>query len=419
MNLPNAAPVSGAERIEALDVLRGFAVLGILAMNIQSFAMVSSAYLNPTTWDDLSGANFLVFAASRLFADLKFMGTFSLLFGAGIVLFSARAEAAGRPAGPLHYRRMFWLWVIGLLHGYLLWSGDILVAYATCGAVAFLLRRCRVRTLFTLAILLLCVPTLTYGALGLAVPHLPPEAKTGMLAFWNPGAEEIAKELAAFRGSWLDQMALRPLQTFAMQVFVFWLYFGWRVGGLMLLGMALYKGGVVTAARSDRFYRTMAGFGFAIGLPLIAWGLWRDVATGWTLAGSMYLGHLWNYWGSLGVVAGYVGLVMLLVRRGAAPGLRRRLGAVGRMAFSNYLGQTVICTTVFYGHGLGLFGALERWHQAVFVLAVWALQLWVSPWWLARFRFGPLEWAWRSLTYARVQPMRRRAVVRAPGPVAS
>jgi len=402
-----ATPVLGSERIVALDVLRGFAVLGILAMNIQSFAMVGSAYLNPSSFGDLNGINFVVFAAGRFLADLKFMGVFSLLFGAGIVLFATRAEAAGRRPGPLHYRRMIWLWIIGLMHGYLLWYGDILVTYATCGALAYLMHRCRLRTLVIVGLTMFVVPTLTYGATGLYLPQMAPEPRAELLGFWAPNAEAIASHLAAFRGGWLDQMPLRVNETASMQLTVFWIYFGWRVSGLMLLGMALFKTGVLTGERSDGFYRRLIGIGLVAGLPLIAWGLVNDIRTGWTQAGSMFLGHLWNYWGSVGVIAAYIGLIMLVVRRGAMPGLQARLAAVGRMAFSNYLGQTLICTTVFYGHGFGLYGHLERWQQALVVLAVWALQLWLSPWWLARFRFGPAEWVWRSLTYWRVQPIRR------------
>ena len=115
----------------------------------------------------------------------------------------------------------------------------------------------------------------------------------------------------------------------------------------------------------------------------------------------------YNYWGSLGVAATYLAIVMLIVQSRALPALRARLTTVGRLAFSNYLGQTLICTTIFYGHGLGLFARTERWHDLVIVLAVWAVQLVVSPWWLARYRFGPMEWAWRSLTYWERQPFRR------------
>ena len=403
-----ATPVASGQRLESLDVIRGFALLGILAMNIQSFAMVGPAYLNPSTWGDLTGINLALMAAARVLADLKFMGLFSLLFGAGLVLFAERAEAAGRRPGPLHYRRMFWLWLVGMLHGYLLWSGDILVTYAVAGSAAYLLRRRSLRTLWILGVIFLLLPTITYALTGLyGVAGMPADSKAGMLMFWNPGPEAMAEEVKAFQGGWLDQMPHRFTHTVNMQLVVFWLITGWRALGLMTLGMALFRSGVLSGRRSRTFYGRLALIGFGVGLPLVAWGLWRDVATGWTLAGSMFLGHLWNFWGSLGVMAGYVGVLMLLVDRGAWSPVRHGLSAVGRMAFSNYLGQTVICTTVFYGHGLGLFGTVERWQQALVVLGVWALQLLVSPWWLARYRFGPMEWVWRSLTYWQRQPFSR------------
>lgn len=136
-----AAPVTAGERIVSLDVLRGFAILGILIMNIQSFSMISAAYLNPTAYGDLTGLNRVVWTLSHLFADLKFISIFSMLFGAGIVLFARRLEAKGLRAGPVHYRRAIWLLLIGLAHGFLLWYGDILAIYGLVGLIVYLMWR--------------------------------------------------------------------------------------------------------------------------------------------------------------------------------------------------------------------------------------------------------------------------------------
>jgi uncharacterized protein len=216
----------------------------------------------------------------------------------------------------------------------------------------------------------------------------------------------VNREIEAYRGGWLQQMEHRVPTSFEFQTF-FTLMFIWKPLGLMLVGMAFYKTGVLAAQASRGFYGGMIASGVLLGLPMIAWGVYRNFSAGWTLRYSMFLGAEWNYWGSLFVAFAWVGAVMLLCQSGAAAGLRSRLAAVGRMAFTNYLLHTFIATSVFYGHGLGYFGRFERWQQFLFVLAVWMFQLWVSPAWLRRFQFGPFEWMWRSLTYGEPQPFRR------------
>jgi len=403
----HALPTTGTERIIALDVLRGFAVLGILVMNIQSFSMIESAYLNPSAWGDLTGLNFITWATGHLLADTKFMGLFSMLFGAGIVLFAERLEQRGQRPGPMHYRRIFWLWVIGLIHAYFFWHGDILVGYAACAVTVYLFRKRRPTTLLILGFLSLLIPSLIMGGLTMALPHMPADAMAEQELYWQPNAEMIAEELAVYRGGFLGQIPHRLESSLSFQLFVFWVYTAWRAGGLMLIGMALFKTGVLTGQRSSRFYRLMLGIGLLIGVPVIILGIRYNTMVEWDMARAWFTGGLFNAWGSLGIIAAYVGLIMLLVRSTVLPGLQSRLATVGRMAFTNYLGQTLICTLIFYGHGLGLFCKMERWQQMLIVLAIWALQLWLSPLWLRYFRFGPMEWAWRSLTYWQLQPMRR------------
>jgi len=155
-----AQPAADPERIVPIDVLRGFALLGILVMNIQSFAMPDAAYMNPTAYGDLSGANFAVWLLSHVFADQKFMTIFSMLFGAGIVLMTSRAEARQGRSAALHYRRMGALWVIGMLHAYLLWYGDILYSYAMCGLLVYLFRNFRPRWLMTLGLISITIPAI-------------------------------------------------------------------------------------------------------------------------------------------------------------------------------------------------------------------------------------------------------------------
>jgi len=191
------------------------------------------------------------------------------------------------------------------------------------------------------------------------------------------------------------------------QTFLFLIGIAWRAGGMMLIGMALYKLGVFSAARSNRFYLGLVGVGLLVGIPVVMYGVHRNELADWSLKYSFFFGPQWNYWASILVALGWVGAVMLACKSRMLQPLTRPFAAVGQMALTNYLMQTVLCTFIFYGHGLGRFGMFERWQQFLVVVGVWVLQLVVSPIWLRYFRFGPAEWLWRSLSYLKLQPMRR------------
>ena len=401
-----ATPVAKGERIVAIDVLRGFAVLGILLINIQSYSMVSAAYLNPSANDMLEGAGFWIWAGSYLFGDTKFISIFSMLFGAGIVLMTRRADERGAPVVGLHYRRQLWLLIFGLIHAHFIWYGDILVAYAPCAFVLFWFRKLSPKKLLLLGFAAISVVVLLWGGIGWSVQFWPEDQIALQRTEWSPPAEELEAEIAAYRGGWLEQLPVRSAEALGLEIFVFLFFFIWRAGGLMLVGMALFKLGVVSAERSATFYRRLAVLGLGLGLPIVAGGILFYRHFDFAFERSMFHGSLFNYVGSIGVFLGYVGLVMLAVRKGWLPRLQRRLAAAGRMALTNYISQSVICTLLFYGHGFGLFEKVERPGQLGIVVAIWVAQLLWSPWWLERFQFGPLEWLWRSLTYLRPQPMR-------------
>ena len=399
-----ASPTGAGGRIASLDVLRGFALLGILVMNIQLFSMPSAAYQNPAAFGDLTGINLGVWTFAHVFFSQKFLTLFSMLFGAGVCLFADRIEARGGRPAKWHYRRMGWLLAFGLAHAYLLWAGDILVTYAICGCLVYLLRRRGPRTLVVAGVASLLVTSLLLVLAGsaLTVPEVPEEAISEIRRGWTPDASELDAETAAYRGGWSEQQPVRAAEAFGIHVGLLPFFAVWFCAGLMLIGMALYKWGILSAARDDRFYARLAAAGLLAGLPLVAFGVWWNFAGDWAWQRSMFFGSLFNTWGCIPVALGYLGLVMLAVRRGFLPGLQARLAAVGRMAFTNYLLQTVLCTTVFYGHGLGLFASAERYQQLLIVFAVWALQLWLSPIWMRRYSYGPLEWLWRTLTYGRL-----------------
>ena len=401
-------PVGEKQRIVSIDVLRGFALLGILPMNIQYFSMVAAAYFNPTAYGNLNGANGWVWLFSHMLADEKFMAIFSMLFGAGILLMTSRVESAGRRSAPVHYRRMGWLTLFGLAHAYLLWSGDILFTYGLCGMVAFLCRKLRPGTLIAVGVLLLSIAPAILTAEGVwsrqwSTQQL--EAATEQV--WAPTPHLVAGEVAAYRGSWMTQMKYRAADSLQMQTVYFALFTFWRAAGLMLIGMALFKLDVFRAHLPAHVYWIMVFAAVCLGIPVILYGTYRDFAARWDFRYSFFYGMQINYWASLLVSLGWIGAVMLVCRSRQLAPVTRRLASIGRMAFTNYILQTVACTTIFYGHGLGLFGQVDRLHQFGIVLAIWVVQLVVSPIWMRYFLFGPLEWLWRSLTYWQREPFRR------------
>lgn len=397
-------------RITPIDVLRGFALLGILVMNIQSFAMIGAAYVNPMAFGDLTGLNYWVWYLSHLFADQKFMSIFSMLFGAGILLMTTRQEGRTGKSATIHYRRMGALLMIGMLHAYLIWYGDILVAYALCGMAAYLFRRLPPRLLLVLGVAALGMHSLIYLGISASMPHWPKEALQQFRDGMSANSAEAAKELAAYRGGWFDQLGARAVTAIFFQTFLFALFTVWRAGGLMLVGMALFKLGVFNASRSARVYWSMVLIGLLGGLPLIMYGHMKVVEHEWDPVYAMFSGLEYNYWGSALVSLGYIGGVMLVCRQTQLARWTMPLAAVGQMALTNYLMQSIICTLFFYGHGFGYFGYLTRGQQLGFVVGVWVFQLVVSPLWLTYFRFGPAEWIWRAMTYGTLPPLLRRDV---------
>jgi uncharacterized protein len=431
-------PVSAPERFASVDMLRGFALLGILAMNIVHFGWPNQVAGNPTRGGGFHGLDRMLWVVNHLVFEMKMMTLFSMLFGAGLVLMGERAEARGASLRGVYYRRVFWLIVIGLVHSYLIWDGDILVLYGECGLIIYLFRRWRPRTLIPLGLvfLLVPVPLITGAAVGLdllketaaraeskrAAHKTPTKFEAWIHEVWTESvrpeiepspkkrAEELSKEIAAHRAGYGQILAARAKDVWKIQTFGFVLFLFWLAGGRMLVGMGLMKLGIFSGLRSTGTYATLCLLGYGLGLPLVGYDAYAMVRHKFSFDYLIHGGVYYNLYGSLLVALGHVGALVLIFRSGALNGLLRRLAAAGRMALSNYLMQSLICTTLFYGYGLGLYGKVPRTGLFVIVVAIWVLQLAVSPWWLERFRFGPAEWLWRSLTYWRLQPMRRLAV---------
>ncbi len=432
-----AEPVTASERYFAVDLLRGFALLGILAMNIVAFGWPMAAYSDPTRGGGFEGLDRGIWFFNHMFFEMKMMTIFSMLFGAGLVLMDQRAEAHGAKIRGVYYRRILWLLAIGLVHAYLIWNGDILVMYAETGLLLYLFRNLRPKTLIILGISasLLVLP-LFFGFVG-AINYMrvtsarveaqikanekPSSFDQKIHDVWeknfkeefNPTPEKRAeswnKELAAYRGGYLGIVKFRAKNLLIEQTIGFLLGGFLLTGSRMLLGMGLMKLGVFSAQRSRKFYWWLLGIGYGVGLPLMVIDARQLIAHNFSLEYGLSGAFLINLFGSVVVALGHVGLLMLIVQSGALSWLTQRLAAVGRMALSNYLTHSIVCTTLFYGYAFGLFGTINRTGLALIVLTIWILQLVISPIWLKHFRFGPAEWVWRSLTYWRLQPMRSNA----------
>ena len=385
-------------RIRSLDVLRGVAVLGMLAVHIPLFAFPSLARLNPTAYGDFRGINWWVWLATAVLADGKFISIFAMLLGASIVMLADRAAARAVPAWRIHMRRMVALLVLGLLHAYLLWYGDMLVPLALSGAVVFLACLLSPRRLLILGGLTFAIGSVITVWLTWSLAQGPPDDLEAWKDRYKPRRVNMVAEINQYQGRWDDQMRYRVPAAWENETWNFGTRLFWQMSGIMLIGMALFKLGVLSAARSRAFYRAMGTVGFGVGVLLISLGLWRGFATKWDPLDYVLVGQELMLWGNLLVALGWVALVMLLCQRGwqLAP-----VAAVGRMALTNYLLQTVICTTIFYGHGFGLFGQVGRAGQFAIVLGVWTFQLLASSAWLAYVTVGPVEWVVRWFVYRR------------------
>jgi uncharacterized protein len=410
---------AATERFATLDATRGVAVMGILLINIIGFAMPEQAYINPLAWGGSDPADLIAWAINQLFFEGRMRGLFALLFGASAMLVMARADARAEGAAGVHLRRMAALALFGLAHVYLIWEGDILFHYAVLGCLLPLVRNWGVRGLVRSAIILLALHTLFWsvqfaGALYFQSIATTPGATTEMVSqyrammasFPGPDSPTIARDLAAYRGDYatvfehrMEYRATIPLQLL--------LILGGETLGYMLLGMALMKSGLFTGGWDRARIRRFMLICYAVSLPAMA------ALTAWQfLSGfdpiimmGVFLG--WSIPFRVVMTLAYAALIVLLVTRFANSAVVTRVGATGRMAFTNYLMTSIVMTTIFYGYGLGLFGHVGRAEVYLFVFAMWALMLaWSQPW-LARFHYGPFEWLWRSLARGRLQPMRR------------
>src|SRR5262249_22174983 len=281
---------------------------------------------------------------------------------------------------------------------------DMLVPLALCGAIVFFARWLTPRWLLVLGGLAFVAGAALTLTLTWSLAQGPPDTLAAWRLEWTPRYVNVGREIFQYRGGWAKQMTHRVPAAWELHTWHFVTRLLWQMTGLMLIGMALFKLGILSAARSRGFYRVLGAIGFGAGVLLISLALWRGFATKWDPLDYALVSAPLRYWGNFLVALGWVALVMLVCQRGwqLSP-----MAAVGRVALTNYLLQTVICTTIFYGHGFGLFGYVDRAGQFLIVLGVWAFQFVVSSAWLRYFTMGPVEWVLRWLIYGR-RPSRRR-----------
>lgn len=431
-SLTDTIPTSDANRIESLDVFRGFALLGILLLNIIGFGLLSPSYSSPGF--DLVGAgaaNVFTWATVELFAEGAMRCLFSILFGAGVMLFTTGDNAK---SGWVHYKRTFWLLIFGLFNAYiLLWNGDILVTYALAGALLYLLRNRSAKTMFIIAAVLIALMSLLHflTAFGLKESFdahqrviqmeaageseaISPRLRGGadgwsdFIADTELSNEDAVTEIATRTTSYASVFSWNAKKNSEVYLFVVPVFLLWDALAMMLLGMALYKTGVLQAARSVAFYKKLMLFGFCAGLLINGYEVNRAYSSGFDIFATFAQMQPTYHFGRLGMALGYIGLLGWIVKCGYLQSLTSRLAAVGRMALTNYLMHSLICAIIFTGLGFGLLGQLQRVELYAVVIATWLLQLWLSPIWLTQFRFGPVEWLWRTLTYGKAPNFRQQ-----------
>jgi uncharacterized protein len=425
---PVDGPISGQDRIGPLDTLRGVAVLGILSVNILTFGLTAAGAQNPAhDFGDFTPPNLISWFATYVLFDGKFRAIFSMLFGASGLLFLERAEARGLGirAADLYYRRTMWLIVFGLIHAYLVWWGDILFWYGVFGLVLFPFRNGSPAFLLIAGLLLLGLETpiavvehvnlvsvrdkaLEAGRKAAKGEKLTDEELIAW-GVWgqkkrelNPLPSELAREIETQRSGWWKAFLLRLDRAVLMQSTGVYRSGLTDVCSMMLIGMGLMKLGVFSARLSAGWYRWLALAGYAVGLPLSTLDGIQQVVSGFDLL-EFGLFHGCTFPISrLAVALGHVGVIMLICQSRWFVWLTTPLAAVGRLALTNYILQSVLCTAFFDGWGLGRFATLERYQLASIVVIVWGVELVGSVVWLSVFEFGPIEWGWRALTYWRL-----------------
>ncbi len=430
-----AAPVSQQERIVILDSLRGIALLGILLMNIPYMGLPEPSFDHLLLNNEMGTINEKVWWYVNWIPEGTQRAIFSMLFGAGIILFVTRLEKKTEGMWPAEYflRRQLWMTVFGLINGYiLLWPGDILFQYSIIGIIAFVFRRLPVKGLLIAAAVCLLLMTARENRdlykqkevihKGELVAKLDTTrvkltdvqkeelgAMTGMKEKSDTAAlkKDMKRNIEKSTGSY--EVLYNYISGVTAMIELNYTYYGvWDILLFMLLGMAFYKSGVLTGQVSVKWYWAMFVGGLGIGL-LLTW-MRLDFIMDHQFNGFEITKHKGFEYYELSRTfrsVGLFGLLMLLFKSGWFNWFFRLMRPVGQMAFTNYLMQSLMGALFFFGIGFGMLGKLQRYEIYMVAVAIWAIEITWSHIWLRYFRFGPLEWCWRSLTYWKKQPMRK------------
>lgn len=407
------------ERYVSLDAIRGFAVMGILLMNIVAFAMPETAYFNPAAYGGTGTADLISWATMFVLVDSKMRSLFSMLFGASMLLVYERAQDKDGNGAQVHLKRMLWLLLFGLIHFYFIWFGDILFLYAGCGIVGLFLLNKDEGQLKRLATWLISANLILFGSMIIifwiiafvtsqpgADAYLIKSHSELMADIGNPTLSAAAKDVALHLGTYaqiiwdrLSNKTFDPLWGFASSAL--------ETLGLMALGMMFIRNGFLTGEWDEARYAKTMKRAYLIGIPpsigLAIWS-WLSGFDPVVVLGNMMA---WSTPFRIAVMIGHAALFMLITKRFARSEWMARIVATGQAAFSNYLGTSILMTFLFYGYGLGWYGQISRVEAYAVVPVVWLLMLlWSKPW-LDRFRYGPLEWLWRSLARGELQTMTR------------
>lgn len=435
-------PVQRAERLASLDTLRGFALLGILLMNITSFGLPGWAYAIPlsTPLPVFSGpharANTIAWFLRWILAEGKMRALFSMLFGAGVILLTERAEkrGAGVRAADIYTRRNMWMVLFGMLHAYLIWEGDILYWYGlTALLFLFPMRKLKTKTLvWTAAIVMLVTGVLFEGAgqyahayfakkkadavnVQLSQGKAITEDQVDSLKDWKdtqdgyrPPQKKLDKDMKAMRGGYLSAQGYQAKDVFRVETQWYYIGFG-DVLGFMLLGMAMYRSGFLTTKWSSKAYALVAVLGLGSSWTVAYLGCMHVYQSHFDMLVSLRWLTIPYEIGRVGGSLGNAAVILLIFKSGALRWLMKALSNVGQMALSNYLLTSSSMKFFFVWGPWKWYGRMEYFRLYEVVLCVWIVNMIWSAIWLQYFQFGPMEWVWRSLTYWKRQPMVKRS----------
>ena len=436
-NVENSfAPLKTSDRIQSLDIMRGIVLFGILLMNINGMGLYH-AYSDPTVAGGSTGWDLYTWITTNMFFEGTMRALFSLLFGVGMFVLLDRLEkkGAGINAANIYFRRLTWMLLFGLIHGYLLlWIGEILFEYALMGFLVFSFRNMAPKKLIMIAVFLFASGAVwTYFEYKSDVKYVEQVAQAKS---FKATGKPLTKELKEADEKWqkLEEERttvaveehntnmrkgyfhvvgfLAPINTRYNEEDPY-RYDLFDVLSMMLLGIALFKLNILSATKSYRFYVIMALIGYSIGLSVNYYEVMTIMNSNFSFLGFSKTQITYDA-GRIPVAMGHIAAIMLLCKLPLLQWLKMRLAAVGKMALTNYIMHSVIAMFFFTGAGLGMFGKLQRHELLYVVFSIWIFQLIISPIWLKYFEFGPIEWLWRNLSYQKMHPFRKTKIIQ-PG----